>query len=50
MQNVQIFFIVFGSSGTIIVILIFIFKWLNLMNKKNDEFYKIDEYDVELKV
>lgn len=50
MENVEIFFIVFGSSGTIIVILIFIFKWLNLMNKKVDEFYKIDEPDVELKV
>ena len=45
MKNIEIIFIVFGSSAIIIIVLIFIFKWLNMCscNKAVDEFYIINE-------
>lgn len=52
MENIQIMLIVFGSSATIMIVLIIFFKWMSIKCRiccccrtKKDEKYKVNNID-----
>lgn len=52
MENWQIVLIVFGSSGTIMIILIVVFKWMSIELCKNcfkrESNYKVDNISIRV--